>query len=361
MAPPDSARRARIAARLLDWYRAEARDLPWRRTRDPYAIWISEAMLQQTRVETVIGYWRRFLDRLPTVEALAEAEEDEVLALWSGLGYYRRARALHAAARTIVAEHGGRFPADPDAAAALPGVGPYTVGAVLSIAYDAPRALVDGNVERVFGRLFAIDAAAASSELKRAAWDLAERFVPRAGGAGEWNQALMELGAVVCTPRAPRCLLCPLNRSCAARRDGDPEAFPRPRSKPATIDVALEILVVESGEGWLLERRPEGGRMSRMWQFPTREVPFEGAPPRGLFPSDWPVGARLDVADALFELRHGITRHRIRANVRRGGAREVPEGWGWFRADDMDALALTGMARKVRAKLRAATLPPPLP
>lgn len=348
---PDTARRKRITTRLLEWYRAEARDLPWRRTNDPYAIWISEAMLQQTRVETVIDYWRRFLERLPTVEDLASAEEDVVLALWSGLGYYRRARSLHAAARRIVHEHDGRFPSDPEAAAELPGVGPYTVGAVLSIAYDVSLPLVDGNVERVFSRLFAIEAAAASPGLKRASWELAELFVPTER-AGEWNQALMELGAVVCTPRAPRCLLCPLSRSCAARKTGDPESLPRPKKKPETVDVALEILVVEGPEGWLLERRPDDGRMAGMWQFPTREVEAPGGGISGLFPDSWPEGAGLEAAADLFEIRHGITRHRIRARVRRGSVGPLAESWEWFQPSEADDLALTGMARKVRSRLQ---------
>jgi len=340
-----------LARDLLTWYRAHARDLPWRRTRDPYAVWISEAMLQQTRVETVVDYWRRFLARFPRVEDLAAASEDEVLALWSGLGYYRRARSLVAAARAIVAEHGGRFPRDPAAARALPGVGPYTAGAVLSIAHDLPEALVDGNVERVFGRLLGLELAAGSAELRRRAWEIARELVPRRGGAGEWNQALMELGATTCTPRAPRCPACPLSGRCAAHRTGRAEELPLPKASPATVDVALELLVVERAGRLLLERRGDLGRMAGLWQFPTREEVPAGAPGR-LFPAQWPSGAGLEPRERLFDLRHAITHHRIRAVVRRARIRRAPAGWRWTGERERAALGLTGMARKVLRALQ---------
>ena len=343
---------ALLAPALLAWYRAHARDLPWRRTRDPYAVWISEAMLQQTRVETVVDYWRRFLARFPRVEDLAAASEDEVLALWSGLGYYRRARSLVAAARAIVAEHGGRFPRDPAAARALPGVGPYTAGAVLSIAYDLPEALVDGNVERVLGRVLGLELAAGSAELRRRAWGIARELVPAEGGAGEWNQALMELGATTCTARAPRCPACPLAGRCAARRTGRAEALPLPRASPATVDVGLEVLVVEREGRLLLERRGAAGRMAGLWQFPTREEVPASSPSR-LFPADWPPGSGLEPLERLFDLRHAITHHRIRAAVRRGRLRRAPAGWRWTDESERATLGLTGMARKVLRGLRA--------
>ena len=350
--PPGRDRRRRIVARLLVWYRAHARDLPWRRTRDPYAIWISEAMLQQTRVEAVVDYWRAFLRRFPTVQALAGASEDEVLAAWSGLGYYRRARALHAAARAIVAEHGGRFPRERPAALALPGVGPYTAGAVLSIAYDRPTPLVDGNVERVFSRLFGLDARSGSGALTRETWSLAALLVPRAGGAGEWNQALMELGAVVCTPRAPLCADCPVRRSCAARRTGRVEHLPRPRHREPPVDVKLEMLSAVRGGRRVLEQRPDTGRMAGMWQLPTVEGPGPEGRHTGLFPSAWPAGAQVEPGGELFDLRHGITRHRIRATVRGARVRRTPPAWRWVEPRALAGLALTGLTRKALSRLQ---------
>ncbi|MEM6671481.1 MAG: A/G-specific adenine glycosylase [Planctomycetota bacterium] len=348
----DEARR--IRERLGAWFASEQRDLPWRRTRDPYAIWVSEAMLQQTRVEVVLDYWPRFLERFPTAAKLAEAAEEEVLEAWSGLGYYRRARALQAAARVVASEHGGVFPRDLDAALSLPGVGPYTAGAVTSIAYDEPAPLVDGNVERVFARLLGLDGERTSGPLQRACWDAARFFIAREGDGivpSAWNQALMELGALVCTPRAPRCNECPVAPQCKARAAGDPESIPRARRAKETIEVALEIYVVERSGRWLLERRPSEGRMAGMWQFPTVETTKSR-----LFPEELPasLASGLEPEHDLFDLSHGITHHRIRARVRAArlaGALEENSELRWFALDAAEDLALTGMARKVIGRL----------
>ena len=218
---------------LLEWYRRERRDLPWRRTRDPYAIWISESMLQQTRTETVIPYYERFLDRFPDVDTLADAELDDVLGAWAGLGYYSRARRLHAAARVVADEFGGRLPEDAETLRTLPGVGRYTAGAVASIAFDREEPVVDGNVARVLSRLRGI-----RDDLKRPAvirrlWEEASALA-RGPHPGDLNQALMELGATVCVPRTPRCAGCPLTRRCDARRRGDAATLP--------IIIALTVL-----------------------------------------------------------------------------------------------------------------------
>lgn len=342
---PGQSARSSLRARLRAWYRRNARDLPWRRTRDPYAIWVSETMLQQTRVEAVRDYYARFLATFPTVRDLAAAGEEQVLAVWSGLGYYRRARALHAAARAIVEHHGGRFPEDRASLLGLPGVGRYTAGALLSIAFDRPEALVDGNVERVFSRLFGLDAASGSPALTRECWALAESLVPRRGGAGEWNQALMELGATLCTSRSPRCGECPLTGSCRAREEGMVEDLPRPRARPRVVAVELELALAERRGEVLLERRPRSGRMAGMWQLPTRERPG-GDGWSGLFPVDWSGG--VETRDVLRELRHSITRYRIRGVVlraMRGGGR-LPEVWAWVRESELRDMALTGMTIK---------------
>jgi len=341
-----------LQAELLAWYREARRDLPWRATRDPYAVWVSEAMLQQTRVETAEPYWRRFMERFPTIEALAAASEDAVLAAWSGLGYYRRARALRAAAQQVRDLHGGSFPRDPAQALALPGVGRYTAGAVLSIAYDLPRPVVDGNVTRVFARLFELEGVVGSPPLERRLWDLAESLVSTAGGAGDWNQAVMELGATVCTPRTPSCESCPVARHCGAHAAGRVAELPHPKPRPATLAVELEVLHIAREASILLERRPPGGRMGGLWQLPTREREGPEGTTSGLFPERFPPGWALSGGRELGSVRHTITRHRIRARVlegRRAGDSEPPEGLAWFLRHDLADQPLTGMTSKILA------------
>ena len=334
---------------LLGWYDGARRDLPWRRTRDPYAVWISEAMLQQTRVETVEGYWRRFLDALPTVADLAAADEEGVLALWSGLGYYRRARSLQAAARALVERHGGRFPRTRAELLALPGIGPYTAGALLSIAFDLPEPLVDGNVARVLARRFALELDPASGAGQRELWRRAAELVP-AARAGDWNQALMELGATVCTPRAPRCGACPWGGECLARARGLSEVLPRARPRPAPLEVELTIAVAERGGALLLRRRPAGGRMAGLWEFPTREEAAADGATR-LFPARFEPPLVVDEEAPLGRLAHAITRHRIRARVLparpRGPLAGRAGGAEWIERGRLADLGLTGMARKV--------------
>ncbi|MBI5363384.1 MAG: A/G-specific adenine glycosylase, partial [Planctomycetes bacterium] len=317
---------------LLAWFATARRPLPWRADRDPYRVWISEAMLQQTRVETVIPYFARFLARFPTVEALAEARVDDVLAAWSGLGYYRRARTLHATARALVERHGGAFPREREHVLDLPGIGPYTAGAVLSIAYDLPEALVDGNVARVFARLFEIDGAPGAKEFEERVWSLARELVPARGGAGDWNQALMELGALVCTPREPECGACPVRSACKALAAERVHELPRPKLRRAAVAVELVLLVDARRAGLLMEERPETGRMAGLWQLPTIEL---GARAR-IAPLEWPAGARVVLGDSMGELAHTITHHRFRAALRRGelGGRARPERWRRVRAEE---------------------------
>lgn len=335
---------------LLAWFGRARRDLPWRRTREPYAVWISEAMLQQTRVETVVPYYTRFLARFPDVAALASAPEAEVLAAWSGLGYYARARSLRAAARVVVQELGGRWPVTRAGWLALPGVGPYTAGAVLSIAFGRSEALVDGNVQRVFARLFALDARQGSRELLDRCWELARALVPAEGSArdpGAWNQALMELGARVCTVRAPRCGPCPARKVCRAFASGTVAELPRARERRPAREVRLEVLVPRSGGRVLLVRRPARGRMAGLYEFPTRELADEtgGA---GLWPREHLAGVSRASARPLGQLTHAITHHRIRAVVLAGRARGPVPGVEtlWVRPAQALELPLSGLARK---------------
>jgi A/G-specific adenine glycosylase len=337
----------RLRKRLGGWYSRENRCLPWRENRDSYRIWISEAMLQQTRVETVIGYFERFQKRLPSLADLAAASEEEVLSLWSGLGYYSRARKLREAAMVIMDEHGGQFPRTREQALKLPGVGPYTAGAVLSIAYDLPEALVDGNVQRVFARIFALREESGSGPLQKKLWSLAEQLVPQSGGAGDWNQALMELGATVCKPRDPDCASCPVESMCRARELDLVGELPVPKPRRKPTEVRLEILVVEQKGTFLLEKRPSEGRMAGLWQFPTLELEPGGA----LFPEAFAEagsGPLSPPEELLGELRHSITRYAIRAQIHRAKLLgKLPLNWKWFTRKELAGAPLTGMARKV--------------
>ncbi len=356
---PTRAQVARLRRRLLAWYDAHKRVLPWRASRDPYRVWISEAMLQQTRVEAVIPYFARFLDRFPSLSALAAAPVEDVLAVWSGLGYYSRARTLHAAARSIVAAHDGRMPDDREQLRGLPGIGPYTAGAILSIAFDKPEPLVDGNVARVFSRVFEIAGEPTSPALTRELWERAEQLVSAGDRAGDWNQSLMELGALVCTPRDPKCADCPLANDCGARHAARVAELPWPKARKAAVKVALEILVVERRGRFLLEQRPATGRMAGLWQLPTIELASDARAGGRLFPTRWPEcadvrGGSIPALSAGIELgtvNHTITHHRIRASVRRGSiaAKRIESPCAWFRVHELGDLPLTGMARKVLA------------
>src|SRR5262249_28009150 len=263
--------RRALRAKLLAWYRASRRDLPWRRTRDPYAIWVSESMLQQTRVETVLPYYGRFLTRFPDVASLARADLEQVLQLWTGLGYYSRARNLHRAAREVVARHGGRLPDDPDSLRALPGIGRYTAGAIASIAFDRAEPIVDGNVARVLSRLCGIREEIGTARARRRLWDEAAALAD-GPEPGALNQAPMELGAPPRTPRAPRCPACPLTRVCDAHRAGDAESLPRkaPRARAREVQ-AVAGLVLRRGRA-LAVRRPERGLLGGLWELPGGDV-----------------------------------------------------------------------------------------
>jgi len=258
-----------LRAPLIRWYRKHRRDLPWRRTTDPYAIWVSEAMLQQTTVAAVIPYWTRFLARFPNVAALAAATEEEVLALWTGLGYYSRARALREGAIEVLKRYRGLVPADREALLALPGVGPYTAGAIASVAFGRPEPVVDGNVKRVFSRLFAMRGTGASHERKH--WRIARALV-EGPSPGDLNQSLMELGATVCTPRSPSCPRCPVAKACRARELGRQESFPPASIRKPVQDVRVAVAwIVRSGR-ILLERRHPESPLRGTWDLPATLV-----------------------------------------------------------------------------------------
>ena len=261
--------------RLLAWFRAHQRDLPWRRSRDPYRIWVAEVMLQQTRIAAVLPYYQRFLARFPTVQSLARAPEPEVLKLWSGLGYYSRARNLHRAAKMIVAHHKGEFPRELGAALELPGIGAYTAAAVLSIAYDIPLAVLDGNVARVLARIKAMRGDLRAPKNWRALTAAAQTFLATQA-PGDWNQSLMELGEVICTPQSPRCAKCPVARHCCAYAQGLTGEIPAPRRKRAAVHMKIAAAVLRDPRGRTLLVQDPGAHdtvlFSGMWQFPAVEI-----------------------------------------------------------------------------------------
>ena len=302
--------------RLLSWYEQNRRDLPWREEKDPYRIWVSEVMLQQTRVAAVIEYYRRFLERFPSVATLAAAKPEAVLAAWSGLGYYRRARALHDAAKRVVTEHGGKLPRTAAELQQLPGFGRYTAAAVASIAFGEPAAVVDGNVERVLSRIFAWQ-----EPNRRAAWETAQHLLA-AQRAGDFNQAMMELGATVCLPAQARCECCPLFRWCRTRGVG-PEKQKEQRQRRRVH----YRLAHRNGAVWLVRRPPRASLMPGMWELP--EIPENGMPP-----------------DVMFRLRHSITVTDFAVEVSSG----EPSGCGrgrWVTRGQTERLPLTGLTKKI--------------
>lgn len=300
-----------LRAALLRWFDHARRDLPWRADRDPYRVWVSEVMLQQTTVAAVVPYFERFVRELPTVEALAAADEQRVLKLWEGLGYYRRARHLHAAARRLVADHGGGLPDDPAVWAGLPGVGRYILGAVLSQAFDRRLPIVEANSLRVLSRWFAFRGDPREGEGKKWVWRAAEAALP-AKRAGDFNQAVMELGALVCTPVAPRCPACPVAKWCEARRLGLQEKIPpKPKAKAVT-EVREVAAVVRDGGGVLLCRRPaDAGRWQNMWEVPHAEANGEPDEAAVVRVAKELTGLAVEPGPEVLTVRHGVTRWAI--------------------------------------------------
>ena len=329
---------------ILTWYRRNARDLPWRRTRDPYCIWVSEVMLQQTRVATVVDRYTKFIARFPSLVSLALAKEDEVLALWSGLGYYRRARLLHSAAQLLVNEHGGSLPRAALELRRLPGVGDYTAAAIASISYKEPVAVVDGNVERVLTRVLGKSAgrrAGLAARIKETAGWLLDSTAP-----GTFNQAIMELGATVCLPQGPRCADCPIYEFCRTR---GVHAVP-PRKQMASRQTYCALVKKSTGSGarkaavLLVQRPTSAAQMPGMWELPTLTEHALG---------------RLGVSEPVLRIRHAITNTNYYVQVFAVEAKELaglalpsgPERQDWVAASKLDEIPLTGLARKILMRL----------
>lgn len=363
---------AQFRKQLLGWFRQFRRDLPWRRTKDPYHIWLSEIMLQQTRVAAVIPYYERFLKRFPKIQLLAVAPENEVLRMWSGLGYYGRARNLQKAAQQVVARHGGQFPTNLEEVLALPGIGRYTAPAILSIAFGHKLAVLDGNVARVLARLGAVRGYVRESSLWQSLQETANSLLDPES-PGDWNQAMMELGATLCTPKSPQCLICPVAQSCEGRKLGIAESLPETRKKHETVEINLAAAVLADENGWTILLPPPEGQdneslpdyipatVSRLWHFPT--VPVRGdfvAKLRGIVRKLVPKKANGNLHFvAAGRVRQMVTYraitvqpYRININTKRlpriQGAERVP-------LSEITVLPVSNLTRKVaRAALEAA-------
>jgi A/G-specific adenine glycosylase len=378
----DSRKAGQLVPRLLDWFACNARDLPWRRTLDPYAIWVSEIMLQQTQVKTVIPYWVRWLSELPDVGTLAAAPPEKVLKLWEGLGYYTRARNLQKAAQLIAGEHAGRFPDGYEAILALPGVGRYTAGAICSLAFNQSAPILDGNVMRVLTRLFAIRENPRDKAANEMLWQLATQLVQRAidtkfktkipklkiaGSCSALNQSLMELGATVCTPRKPNCSACPVRAHCAALKGGLVESLPNLGQRAGATPRFFHTFIVRWKQRCLVQKRPEGVVNSGLWEFPNTEVESEQANPAV---SATLLGFGTVPPEPFAIVRHSITRYRITQAVFSIAGRYTRPAKearaSWLALDELRRLPFTsahkkllGRVFKIKRGLRAPKLASP--
>jgi A/G-specific adenine glycosylase len=355
--PTDPAWRRELRRRLLRWFERHQRDLPWRRTRDPYAIWVSEIMLQQTRVDAVRPYFERFLARFPTVADLAAAKEQDVLRIWEGLGYYRRARQLHEAARRVVQQHAGQFPREIDQVRALPGIGRYTAGAILSIAFDDRQPILEGNTIRLFSRLLAYRDDPRSAAGQRTLWEFASTILPKKR-VGAFNQALMELGSEVCRPRTPQCDACPVAMLCPTRANGWQQQIPVAARRPVYEDRHEVAIVVHRGPHVLLRRCGSDERWAGMWDFLRFPASDGGELDRGLVRKvREQSGIVIRPGLRLTVLQHGVTRFRITLTCHdaqyRSGRVPSDGDWIWVRPRELDRYPLSVPGRKISRLLHA--------
>jgi A/G-specific adenine glycosylase len=342
---------------LLNWYHKNGRTLPWRDHPDSYAVWVSEIMLQQTRVETVIPYFEKWMNLFPDVASLANASERDVLNAWEGLGYYSRARNLHKAAQVVAEKFNGQLPLDLTELRSLPGIGRYTVGAIASMAFGMDEPTLDGNLRRVFARLFDVNEFADSPAGEKILWELAAQNLPK-GQAGDYNQALMDLGATICIPKNPRCLLCPLMKICEAQKNGTQDLRPVLKAKKATPHyVHAAAVVVERGRV-LLAKRPAGGLLGGMWEFPNGRV--EADPAEGLtkaINAAYNLRVRIERSrneEALGVIQHAYTHFKITVHAFRCEPVSIPktENLEWVKIADLNDYPMGKVDRQIAASLR---------
>jgi len=353
---PTTAWKRAFRRRLLTWYPRNQRKLPWRGTSDPYAVWISEIMLQQTQVSTVVPYFERFLTTFPDVRSLARSTEQDVLKLWEGLGYYRRARQLHRAAQVIVDEHDGNFPSALHLIRELPGIGRYTAAAIASIAFDLPAPILEANTARLYARLMVLREDRDSAAAQKLLWQLAEELLPDRA-TGIFNQALMELGSLVCTPRAPSCETCPVVELCPTFRQGLQESIPVARARPRTEAVREAFVVVRRGGKVLLRMRGARERWAGMWDFPRFPLDARRQPGIGQELAknvERTLGVVIEAGEHLATIKHGVTRFRITLDCY--AARYVSAKWPrpgngesirWLDVDELAGVPLSTSARRL--------------
>lgn len=339
--------------RLLAWFAKHKRDLPWRKQISPYRIWISEVMLQQTNVRMATPYFERFLEAFPTVETLAAADEAQVLRLWEGLGYYRRARGLHAAAKQIVTEHGSEFPRDVATLQSLPGIGRYTAGAIVSMAHNLPAPILETNTVRLFARLLAYREDPTKAPAQKLLWQMAEQVLPRSNPA-QFNQALMELGSLVCVPANPRCTDCPVSVHCTAFQLGVQTEIPKPAVKQKFTDLREAAVVVAKNGHVLVRQCGANERWAGLWDFPRFEITAEGP----LFVRDEllakvreQTGIHAEPGGLLTTIKHGVTRYRITLDCYaakfKSGRINAANSVRWVRRGELPELPLSATGRKI--------------
>ena len=340
-----------ISSKLLKWYRKHGRVLPWRGHPDPYAVWVSEIMLQQTRVEAVIPYFEKWMARFSTVKSLAQADEENVLNHWEGLGYYSRPRNLHKAAQMVVEKFGGKLPRSIDELRKLPGIGRYTAGAIASIAFGFDEPVLDGNLRRVYARLFNVDIPADSTEGEKMLWNIANENLPK-GKAGDFNQAMMDLGATICLPKNPRCLLCPLLGECEAQKLGVQEERPVLKRKAEVPHVVHAAAVIVNRGRALLAKRPSKGLLGGMWEFPNGEV--TGDPAKGLAKAIRAgYGLKVRAGEAVTTVEHAYSHFRVTVHAYRCELIETSkrENLKWVKVSELNDLPMGKIDRQIARKL----------
>lgn len=347
-----------LAERLLDWYKQNARELPWRGHPDPYAVWVSEIMLQQTRVDTVIPYYVRWMERFPTIHELAEASQQAILSAWEGLGYYRRAHNLQRAAQTLVRHTGGELPRDIKSLQALPGIGRYTAGAIASMAFGQDEPALDGNIRRILARVFNVSEPARSPAGENLLWSLARENLPP-GQAGAYNQALMDLGTLICTPRNPDCLNCPLNTLCDAYDLGIQSERPVLAARPETPHYTVTAAVIERDGTFLLAQRPPDGLLGGLWEFPGGKIlpgeNLESCLRREIWEE---LGVEIQVKEPLGKYRHAYTHFKVTLHAYQCSLANEAEpqpnqasSLRWVRLAELQAYPMGKLDRRIASQL----------
>ncbi len=349
----DTRRLRQIRKSLLTWFDASKRDMPWRETDDPYRIWVSEIMLQQTQVKTVIPYFERWVKAFPTIEKLARAKEERVLKLWEGLGYYSRARNRHQAAKTVVKKFDGSVPDSLETLSTLPGIGRYTAGAILSIAFGRRVPVLDGNVKRVVSRLFALKENGVTRQSENRLWDRAEALLPRKR-PGDFNQSLMELGATVCLPKKPMCLLCPVQKSCDAFQRGRVEQYPPPKKRTPSKKIEVSAAVILKNGKVFIQKRPLGGLMGGLWEFPGGKLESGEHPEDGLLREiREELAVHITITEKMMTIKHAYTQFRVTLHaylcrLPKGRIRATQcEQWRWVRREDLKSYTFPAANAKI--------------